>query len=221
MDYTVNSLRKKLEETFYPGIRNVMNVSMGKYIENGIGFFPYGSGLLIDKENLPQNGIMILGQDFGTVKYLTADVLKNGEINSKTYVNVKKILPKEKEGKVFLTNLFIGLRIFAGMSGKNPSLLKKSFEKPYIELCFNFFEEQLKFTNPSKIIVLGRVPYSELLKKYGKNDFTTFKYFDYNVDKYININGEKYKIIPIPHPSMWNSNLKRSKEELTENIFYS
>ncbi len=219
MNYTVASLRKKLNETFLHVDSDVMKVSIDKCIENEIGFFPYGSGLLTGKKDLPQNGIMVLGQDFGTEEYLTEDVLKNGEIKSKTYVNFKTIIPSGKEDKVFLTNLFIGLRKTGKMSGKNPAFFKKNRKGNYLELCFSFFEEQLKFTNPTKIIVLGKVPYCALLQKYGKNDFTKFADFDYSSDKTIIVNEKSYKIAPIQHPSMWNSNLKKSKKDLIKIVF--
>ena len=58
------------------------------------GFFPLGSGILADnkspisKASIEDNGIMILGNDFGTVSYLETKCKNNKENSSKTITNL-------------------------------------------------------------------------------------------------------------------------------------
>ncbi len=212
-----NDLRTQLSSIFGTIACEVMDISFeGRVIKNGVGFFPYGSGLIgSEKTLLPQNGIMIVGQDFGTIDYLTDKILAEGEATNRTYNNLTSIIPLASLNQYFFTNLLIGLRTSEPMSGRNLVLgsQKKKYAN-YLQACFTFFEEQVKSTNPRLIIALGKVPFQELLKQYAQNDFIDFRtYNSGKKDHAINVFGKTYPIIAIPHPSMWHFNLSREERE--------
>lgn len=219
---TVAQLRKELELVFNSVSSNLMNISFtDKIIQNGIGFFPYGSGLLgFEKVNLPQNCVMILGQDFGTESYLTQKILDDGEVGNKTYNNLTKTIPTMDKANYFLTNLLIGLRKSDKMTGRNPVLDNTIDNKWYLDACFSFFEKQLLATNPKLIVVLGSVPIKAILQRYQCNTFISFKENSPETQNYtINANNKHYKIIAIPHPSMWHFNLNiESKSQIIKLI---
>ncbi len=215
----IDQLRKELIAQFNLIESGIMNFELtDKIIKNGIGFFPYGSGLLgSDIVNLPQNGIMILGQDFGTECYLTQKVIDEGEVGNKTYNNLTNAIPVKDQANYFLTNLLIGLRIPpAKMTGKNPVLDQPEANKKYLDACFSFFEKQLLATNPKLIVVLGAVPFKAILQHYGCGTFSSFKENSPETQNYtISTNDKQYKIIAIPHPSMWHFNLNKNSQDKT------
>jgi uracil-DNA glycosylase len=210
---TIAQLRNEIQEMFNAINCKLMDFSItDKIIKNGVGFFPYGSGLLgSDKDTLPQEGIMLVGQDFGTLGYLTHKIISDGEVGNKTYDNLLKIIPDELKTKVFLTNLLMGVRKPpAKMTGKNPVLLKPEENRTYLDACFTFFEKQIMASNPRLIIVLGSEPFKAILKYYERSNFTNFRKYSLNDTNHaIGVNGKEYRMIVIPHPSMWHFNLKK------------
>lgn len=216
---TVSQLRKELEKVFNSCFTDLMEVTIkDKIIQNGIGFFPYGSGLLSsDIENLPQNGILFVGQDFGTERYLTPEIIKNGEIGNRTYSNLVNFIPENLKTKCFLTNLFIGLRKPpAKMMGKNPVLSDLVKNKDYISACFAFLETQIEATKPKLIVFLGTEPFKATLNFYNLGTFSTFKeYYSGSQNHYLTVSKKQYKIIAIPHPCNWHFNFKPEQKQVT------
>lgn len=214
----IDQLRKELEKVFSSNTSKLMDTSIeDKIIQNGIGFFPYGSGLLgFDKENLPQNGILFVGQDFGTERYLTPEIIKNGEIGNKTYTNLINFITEHLKTKCFLSNLLIGLRKTPKMTGKNPALIRIDKNKEYIEACFNFLEIQVKATEPQLVVFLGTEPFKAILNYYKLGTFKTFKeYYSGSQNHYLIVNKKQYKIIVIPHPCNWHFNFKHEQKLIT------
>lgn len=212
----VVKLRKELEDVFSANSYKLINTSLkDKIIQNGIGFFPYGSGLLrSDKEKIPQGGLMILGQDFGDVDYITPELIQNGEANKPTFRKTTELINAYPKEKVFMTNLFMGLRKEKGMIGDNPALKKKTKDMDYLNASLKFFKLQLEYVNPTKIIVLGKAPYNFLCNEFNGNShkvFTFSAYISNQVpEKLLHINN--IPVLCIPHPSMWNSNVKNQTE---------
>lgn len=213
---TVAQLRKELEDFFNALSYKLIDTSLkDKIIQNGIGFFPYGSGLLgSDKENLPQGGLMILGQDFGDMDYITSELIQNGEANKPTFRKTTELINTYPKEKVFMTNLFMGLRKEKGMIGDNPALKKKTKDIDYLNASVKFFKLQLEYVNPTKIIVLGKAPYNFICNEFNtkSNKVITFSTYISNQvpEKLFHINN--IPVLCIPHPSMWNSNVKNQTE---------
>jgi uracil-DNA glycosylase len=214
----INELRNYIKTNYVQkGFKSkYMNLDIDQYrIINGYGFFPYGNGLL-DKFPFNQNkGIMVLGQDFGTEAYIK-DANKNikhiGEVNSISLNNTLKILSAHLDDGIFLTNLFIGLRIKEPMTGINPEL--KNNEENYLTGCNKIFMHQIETIQPRKIIVLGKEPYNFICKINEQYDFiikSFYSYFEYVEN---NLYGFKISDVPvlcIPHPSFWHANVSNSK----------
>ncbi len=171
----------------------------------GFAFFPYGDGVFdTTARELPPNCSMVVGQDFGSKKYVKNNSFYSyGDENMPTIRNFKK-LSDVKMKELFFTNLFIGLRKEKSMIGMNPAL--KAKEEVYLNACFSFFEMQITYVNPRTVIILGKVPYNFICDKLFQPSFKvkTFKHYFMaeNILMYNNI-----KIICIQHPSMWNSNV--------------
>lgn len=212
----ISQLRIELEEVFSSNTSKLMDTSIkDKLIQNGIGFFPYGSGLLgSDKENLPLGGLMILGQDFGDMDYITPELIQNGEANKPTFRKTTELINAYPKEKVFMTNLFMGLRKEKGMIGDNPALKKKTKDMDYLNASVKFFKLQLEYLNPTKIIVLGKAPYNFICNEFKakSHKIVTFSGYISNQvpEKLLHINN--IPVLCIPHPSMWNSNVKNQTE---------
>ena len=181
----VRELREELQKHFKEKFAGI-ETDFEKYITNGLGFFPYGSGLMeIDKEEIPENGILILGQDFGNVVYFE-NIKENGEAEKHTMKNLQEVLSNEIKNKVFLSNVFMGLREKEfNNTEKFPGLLNVE----YLRLCKTFLEIQIEIIKPHLIITLGKIP-QEFLEK--------------------NINIRNQNIINIPHPSYLHLNIQNS-----------
>ena len=196
----------------------------GMVITNKIldfGFFPLGSGLLADnksqinKASLEEDGIMILGNDFGTVTYLETKCKNNRENNSKTISNLLSL--GLNLDTTFFTNFYLGLRDDKLHKGTTMTKRVKKLEQDYKDLCYNFFSIQLEMINPKTIICLGAEvgqtlsEYYNLFKTFSKKYSTITKLYadNSNSDYIININDNylgQRKFILIPHPSYGHIN---------------
>jgi len=189
------------------------------------GFFPLGSGILNDKSQtdvaeIKENGILVLGNDFGTTKYLESiySTKRESATGNPTLRNliVKLNLPSES---TFYTNLFMGLRDNSinqkttNIDSEEPKL------EPYRKLCADFFLTQLKHTQAKKVLVLGpKVAHALYLSFTGQ--FDAFKSKSAQISTFYK-NGNKgcfinptegplkgYEFMVIPHPSFshisWN-----------------
>ncbi|MEP7167802.1 MAG: uracil-DNA glycosylase family protein [Bacteroidota bacterium] len=190
----VKNLRKELQKVFKEKIEESDTDFENKIIKEGLGVFPYGSGLLdTGNEEIPQNGILILGYDFGGIDYFKK-IKNNGEEKKPTLKGITEIISEENKNKVFLSNVFMGLR---RKGIKNMEKLPGLINDKYVTCCKAFLEIQLENINPKLIIILGNKPYHFLNKNFS------------------NLNA---KVLKIPHPGMWNSNLPKSEFKNIENL---
>ncbi len=189
------------------------------------GFFPLGSGILADKKSqiskasIEDDGIMILGNDFGTVTYLETKCKNNRENNSKTISNLLGLgLNLET---TFFTNFYLGLRDDKQHRGTSMTKRVKQLEQDYKDICYNFFNVQLEMINPKTIICLGAEigqtlsEYSDLFKTFSKKYGSITNLYADNLkeDYIINIDDHyfgKRKFILIPHPSFGHINWERN-----------
>lgn len=189
-------------------------VNISKVLD--FGFFPLGSGILAENNNLitkasiVDDGIMVLGNDFGTVTYLKTKCKNNREDNSKTITNLLSLgLNLET---TFFTNFYLGLRDDKLYQGTSMTNRVKKLEQDYKDLCYNFFKIQLELINPKVVICLGAEvgqtlsEYSDLFETFSKKKNTiTNLYSDNSTTDYIINVDDNYlgnrKFILIPHPS--------------------
>lgn len=179
----IETLRKELKEIFKGKSFNGIDTDFDKYlIKNDIGFFPYGSGLITTKREIQENCFLILGSDFGSTFYAKG-IIEKGEEKNQTYRNLKKIINDENKERVFLSNVFMGLR-----EGETSNIKDfPAFEnEQYKQSCKVFLELQIARLKPYRIITLGQRPENFIRQN-------------------LNI-----KTFNIPHPYSW-FNLKRSK----------
>ena len=185
------------------------------------GFFPLGSGILsekksqIEKASIEEEGVMILGNDFGTVTYLQSNCKNEREDNSKTITNLLQLgLSLEN---TFFSNLYLGVRNDLLHEGTTMTKRVKKLNEDYKQLCYNIFNVQLEMINPKTIICLGTEvgqalsEHSNLFKTFSRKYSTiTNLYADDSKADYIirvddNFLGER-KFILIPHPSYGHIN---------------
>lgn len=173
------------------------------------GFFPLGPGILAEGSDVngfnTPGGIMILGNDFGTLAYLNERCPENSEHkNNPTIRNLRK-LPLDLNS-TFFTNFYLGVRI-EGTNTKRVIPLQVDYK----QICYDFFITQLNIINPKIVLCLGHEvrkalldfnpqlfsgwgPRSVSLKKLYSNERKSFK-----IDVNDSALGNR-KFILIPHP---------------------
>lgn len=105
----------------------------------------------------------------------------------------------------FFTNLFLGLRKDMKMIGKNPGLLNN--EDTYLNASIYFFKQQIELIQPRVVIILGKVPYNFICDKMGRYDLRIHTFKSY-FEEQKKLNYANISLLCIPHPSMWNTNVK-------------
>ena len=154
---------------------------------------------------IEEGGIMVLGNDFGTVKYVN-DVITDsngfGEIKGTTVRNMKKHLPKLFTNKTFFTNFHLGIR-----TNKDAKMMVKIEELSdgYKIFCNDFFRMQLDLVKPKLVVCLGHHVKNALISLGGVFEQWEPKYD--SLEKLYAREGNKYivenngiKFIVIPHP---------------------
>ena len=188
------------------------------YAKLKYGFFPLGSGILSDKSKIDEaeisdGGIMVLGNDFGTVKYIDEQCKQNlrEPDSSKTILNLMDI--GLNLTTTFFTNFYLGLKDDKRYKGVIMTS-NKNVTSEYRKFCYEFLLTQINFIRPRLIICLGK-PVCTALSHFHKNLFPEFK--NRNA-QYSEVNdlilGEKAFLF-IPHPSGKHYNWTR---ELSETI---
>jgi len=115
------------------------------------GFFPLGSGVFttdseINIAYIPPGGILVIGNDFGTIKYV--DGLKHKrEENNKTVLNVLG-LGIEPE-TAFFSNYYMGLRDDVHIKGVKNTQKVIAFVSEFEALCHHFFLQHLALKAPT------------------------------------------------------------------------
>ena len=129
------------------------------HVLTGRGFFPGGDGLWRDSVKVshpatvrfPIDGVLILGQDFGT-KADYPPLSRPYELPS--LLTWKYLVPRLERAeippdRVFFSNGLLGLRRNGPGRGRNPAL---EFNE-YVAMCREFLEYQIELQNPRLIIV--------------------------------------------------------------------
>lgn len=208
---------------------------VNRFKEMKYGFFPLGWGILDENnkiDELPptneieEGGVMVLGNDFGTLSYVNNYVgnpdKKIGETDSKTIKNLLNERVGIDKNKTFFTNFYLGVR-----TNKEATMTKRveELQKKYKELCCNFFIKQIDLIKPRLIICLGHDVKNALnetfqLTKWKKTDslktlYEQQKYFVL-IEKLGNI-----RFVIIPHPcdlrNFKNKHMDHLAIELTNN----
>lgn len=181
----VQDLRNALIVIFNQSFNNLHTDFNNRIITKGVAFFPCGNGLLDENENeILEDGILVLGKDFGGVDYFNA-IKENGELSRITCRNLKAVV-NDLAHHVFLSNVFMGLR---KEEYSNMEAFPEILNVAYLSLCKEFLKYQIEQLKPRLIITLGYTPNEFLL---------------------CNIELKNEKVLNIPHPSMWHFNLKNS-----------
>ena len=172
------------------------------------GFFPLGLGLLsndrrvgkLDEKNYK---VMILGNDFGTLKYLKTCEDNKAEASSNSTINNLLTKLNLAPNSTFYTNFHLGVRI----QGTN-TIREVELKENYKELCFKFFIKQLEIINPNIVICLGHavrlalVESSSLFNDWNYKNKSIKKFYEsktHKIEISNNILGNR-KFILSPHP---------------------
>lgn len=209
--------------------QNVKELFAGSGMQNivaklSMGFFPLGSGIFdenicnIQDAGINEGGLMIVGNDFGTIKYLLEDCKNNREnINNSTVRNLLSLGLDLKN--TFFTNFYIGLRDTEVHPDMTMTHLSVGRTQEYHSFCYNFFVKQLNLINPKMVLCLGKeighalYPFHNELFKIFKSKSITLDSI-YKSSNYI-INTSKSELgnrnfMFIPHPSYAHINWKRN-----------
>ncbi|HWG19430.1 MAG TPA: hypothetical protein VG225_02800 [Terracidiphilus sp.] len=133
----------------------------------GQGFFPGGDGLWRDDADIARespgvitiNGIMFLGNDFGTCQSYER-LRKKGFENPLTWKHVKCRVSRAglPQSLTFFTNAVMGLR------KEGSALEKKNWDEvpAFAKFCREFLIFQIETLRPRLIVVMGPIPKSTL-----------------------------------------------------------
>ena len=135
-------------EKLYSELENIIKNKDSIFKDSGMynkfrifdyGFFPLGLGLLsndlkISKLDEKNCRVMILGNDFGTLKYLKKCEENKGEASSNSTINNLLTKLNLAPTSTFYTNFHLGVRI-SGTNTKRDVELKDEYKK----MCFDFF----------------------------------------------------------------------------------
>lgn len=162
-----NRLQAMEEQMRFNGQAYPAGMSRFPFRLTGQGFFPGGDGLWRDEASVAVrspglvalNGIMFLGNDFGTCK--TYEKLrKRGFENPPTWKHIKRRVERAQlnPSLTFFTNAVMGLR------NEGSALGKKNWDAAplFKNFCREFLLFQIETTQPKLIVVMGPTPQSTL-----------------------------------------------------------
>jgi hypothetical protein len=123
-------------------------------------FFPGGYGVWGARAGkpvppIPRGGIMVVGQDFYTARGYR-QIVRAGEksLIARTWTHLRELL--EEVGidlsRCFFTNAYMGLR----NGGRNVGEFPGARDAAFVEVCRQFFREQLRAVAPRCVLTLGR-----------------------------------------------------------------
>ncbi len=123
-------------------------------------FFPGGYGLWDTWEGkelppFPVGRIMVVGQDWGTLKDFEYDEKHPGKnLNGSTWRRLISFFDEAgvEMSDCFFTNFFMGLREKGSATGEHPAMYDKTFR----DECGIFFLTQLETQKPRLVICLGK-----------------------------------------------------------------
>ena len=128
-----------------------------KSYTSGFAFFPYGSGLFeTNNDEMPENCIMIAGQDFGNINYIDRNSFQeHGDEKGPTMNNFKKLKIIENRN-YFFTNVFMGLREEGKMLGINPALKNKITKMSISKHVSLFSKIKSNMSNQNQLLFLAK-----------------------------------------------------------------
>jgi uracil-DNA glycosylase len=186
----------------------------------GTAFFPGGLGLWLHENasrgDFPTGQIMVVGQDFNSVKAYKEAVLAGTEVGSSaTWRALQKLLCASdiSFNRCFFTNLYMGLRKEGPETGKFPG----AHDEPFVQRCMAFFVRQLEVVQPKLILTLGLEPIQVLAKHLLH--VTAPKSLTSCVDIYrsVSLPHGRVTVVALTHPSFYHANVwRRRYGELTE-----
>ncbi len=196
---------------------------VNRFKEMKYGFFPLGWGILDENnktdgspttDEIDEGGVMVLGNDFGTVNYVEKDCNDIGETEGKTVNNLIKRAMLDTY-KTFFTNFYLGVRLDDGLYC-GTTMTKRMYDGKvnklkncYKNLCNDFFKIQLELIKPRIVICLGHEVKNALID--SGISFHKWKPKTGSFEKLYAMDGARYivenmelngiKFIIIPHPS--------------------
>lgn len=209
--------RHELPEVLYKNIDTVipyaLKVEPVKEMINITAFFPGGRGLWMEEESEDFPSILVLGQDFSTVKqYEDMLIGKASDLESPTWRNLIKLF-KEAEldlKECYFSNVFMGLRDTEKVIGEFPGFK----DKPFVARNVDFLSFQIETIKPRVIIALGKYA-AEMLTYLSGSDLNSWSKWkalrevDNGIKFNVKFNNHTCTCIVLEHPSMRVSNVKR------------
>ena len=181
---------------------------VNRYKELDYGFFPLGSGILSEKSKIAdaeieEGGIMVLGNDFGTISYVEEKCKNKRENKNNSTIRNLLRLPFLDKNKTYFTNFHLGLR-----NGENDGMTSSKIHiEEYSRFCYEFFVKQLEFVKPKIVICLGK-PVNDALLSFHSDIFPAFKNKAVqSVETQDFVLGHRTFLL-IPHPSLAHFNWK-------------
>lgn len=209
--------RNELPDVLYKNIDVVkpypLNVEPVKEMINITAFFPGGSGLWSEEKTKDFPSILVLGQDFSTVKqYEDMLVGKASDLESPTWRNLIKLFREAdlELKECYFSNVFMGLRDTVSMVGEFPGFKDKGFVDRNVE----FLSFQIETIKPHVIITLGKYT-AEMLTYLPGTDLKVWSKWkalreaNNGIKFEAKLNNHTCTCIALEHPSMRNSNVKR------------
>jgi hypothetical protein len=181
---------------------------------SGRGFFPGGDGLWRDPTPsgitgpatipFPVNGVMFVGQDFGTVDKYPPQSRPWEQDNVATWkFLVKRIIGSGLPGsECFFTNALLGLRKKGSTIGQNECVSIPL----YAEICRKFLAYQIQVQNPRMIVLFASVNksiYSSVISR-------SYTLDTLNKVSTINCFGRERIVFVTQHPSSDHGVISRS-----------
>lgn len=214
MNFKIKQLFQALEQHFKTTeeAHNFFSASKMSHRLNELsfGFFPLGNGIMNTGVNEGNPGsenfrVMVLGNDFGTVDYLTKGCPdKREKEKNPTIRNLFRLNLNPEE--TFCTNFYMGVRT----EGTNVG--PKTVTPEYQRFCSSFLGQQLEIINPKMVLCLGNEVTNALAKKWpefvpvSKQNFKQL--FAQPQQRSFVVKKEGRKFVFIPHPSYahinWN-----------------
>lgn len=177
-------------------------------------FFPGGRGLWKENSEIFPD-ILVLGQDFSTVKYYE-EILKGirKDTECPTWQNLIELFKDKKVNldlnRCFFSNVFMGLRIADSMTGKFPGYGDKEF----MARNLNFLNFQIETIKPKIIITLGKYP-ADMLSRISPEDLKEWKdgevlkLKDLGLKRIVRFKDHICTCIALEHPSFRKINVRR------------
>lgn len=185
-----SKLESMEQEERFDGTAYPVGMARFPFRLKGQGFFPGGDGLWRNEGHISesgpgsvfQNGIVFLGNDFGTLSSYNKLRMKGFE-DVATWRHIKKrsLAAQLPVGALFFTNTIMGLR------EGGTALTKQSWKEmpKFAEFCGEFLRFQLQTVKPRLVVVMGpdaRESFNAFGKAsfYGSVLYTTHPYADFN-----------------------------------------